>query len=162
MASQVGQDTGAASGEASSIPGVDRPTLIGTLVFLAIGLGLLTGAGFAARSARAFRDWRVVEGTVQGTSEGPDRHGEWVCRTTVEWTGTNGQKHLYDTYPGCSEHVERGAKLPLRVDPSDPDTVTTGSPEVRWISPAILGVMGVVFTGIATRVAARAARKRIA
>jgi hypothetical protein len=145
---------------------MDRSNLIGSAVFLFIGLGLLSASGYAANSILAERQarleregWPVVEGTVTQVYAGRDQAGETSYRTTIEWTGPDGQRHEQISYPGRSCSLTEGQRLPMHYDPADPSRASREGGSEDWMVCLILAAMGLVFAGIAVRVTVDAWRR---
>jgi len=146
---------------------VNRPTLIGTLVFLVIGLGLLTGSLFAAQHARqdeatraAHAAWPQADAMVVQMSQERDNRGEPLYRVVVAWSGPDGHKYQETTFPGTSYTYVVGQKIPARYDPVNPAILEREYTGGRWTLTAFLALMGSVFAGIAIRVALAARLKK--
>lgn len=129
--------------------------LILALVFLPVGLGLLTGGGFAYRSARYLVDHAArAQGTVLGLEEHVSRDSDgdisvtyrpWVRFTTAEGRTL---EFLSDTGTNPPSYHE-GDTTPVLYLPEAPDRSAQieGGFE-QWGLTLILGFLGAVFTGI--------------
>lgn len=122
-------------------------------VFLAIGLLLLGGAGFAAWSEVGFRavaaetDGRVVE---LRPSTSRDRDGRVSTTYAAVFTFTLPDDRVIRVTPGSSSNppcCSMGEVVRVRYDPERPERAQIVGFLSSWLVTLILGVLGMVFTG---------------
>ncbi len=130
---------------------------IGTLVFLAIGLGLFAGVTLMVRSSNAFHARAIpVSGVVLEVADFRNQTGDLSYRVIFEWTAPDGQKRQSNLYAQTEDAYSVGEKLSLLIDPQSPDAPPVGAGRGNlWLAVGILGILGVGFAGIAIKVMLR-------
>lgn len=122
-------------------------------LLLVVGLGLLTGAGFAAKSELDFRkiavetDGRVVE-MIPHTSRDSDGRTSRTYTPVLTFNLPNGKEvrvegSVASNPPCCSV----GDAVRVRYDPARPERAAMVGFMESWFVAVLLGGMGAVFTG---------------
>jgi Protein of unknown function (DUF3592) len=143
----------------------DRASKIVGGVFFVVGLGLLTGAYFSGRRQYAIlKNWPKVDATVTKSevTSGRDNDNTTMYGTEVEFhytvSGKEYQTPATSSYKTSSyTEMKRQADIfavgtthALLYNPSDPNDIRydAGYNFSFFLLPAILGGMGVIFTGV--------------
>lgn len=115
-------------------------------LFSVIGLALLAAAFFLAQRAfEAQRDWIRVEGTIVGYADGE------TDAPIVEYQTPGGEKRTVTGLLSSSPRAgEVGDRVPVLINPEDPDIVRLGTPLELWFAPGLFGAIGGVFFLIGT------------
>jgi hypothetical protein len=115
-------------------------------IFSLIGWAMLAGAVFIAlRADEARREWIRVEGVIvdytQGETDAP----------IVEYEAPNGETRRVTGGVSTNPRAGKvGDRVPVLINPADPDDVRLGTALELWFVPGLLGGMGGVFVVIGT------------
>jgi len=125
-------------------------------LFSLIGVGLLVGAFLLAQQAvEAQRDWIRVEGTIVAFSDGETQ------APIVEYQAPDGRTRTVTGGISSNPRAgELGDRVPVLINPDDPEIVRLGTPLELWFAPGLLAGIGSVFlvVGALAQGAAGAAR----
>jgi hypothetical protein len=125
-----------------------RPWLF-TAIFLAVGLGLLSGGIYSFLSTRTFiGDAVSARGVVIDLEEHWDSgDNSYTYYPRVRFQTENGDAHRFTGDVGSSPPAfDVGEAVQVLFDPSDPSAARIDSFMQLWFTSLILGGMGVVFS----------------
>lgn len=135
-----------------------NPQISGPLVFGVIGVSLIAlGSVIALDSYRFIQQADSVVGEVISIDESYNRANEGSMTKTytpkVRFRSSQGQ--VIEFYGPSSNYIDyqQGERIELRYLPEEPEKVRIKGFDKFWLAAAILLLIGVVFTGIALRVA---------
>lgn len=115
-------------------------------LFAWIGWAMLAGAFFfALRADEARRAWIRVEGTIVDYTDGE------TDAPIVEYESPSGETRSVTGAISSSPRAGQvGDRVPVLVNPENPDIVRLGTPLELWFAPGLLGGVGGVFVLIGT------------
>ncbi len=132
--------------------GVQVGKIVGIL-FMSIGLIMLVVVIYLYNSHQQFEERaKAVKGTVTAYQDYQSKNDDGSFTTmytpTFEYE-FNGQsyKHVSSTSTSNKE-FEIGQTVNILVDPEDPKEILVNSFMEKWFVPLLLGIMGIVFSGI--------------
>jgi hypothetical protein len=130
-------------------------------IFLAVGTGLLLGAGHTYRSNAAFDAEAIAaEGTVVDLASYV-KEGSTFYRPVVEFTDRQGRTiRISGSSASTTPSHRRGDRLEVRYPPQAPEEARLETWSDRWFGIALLGGMGIVFAGVGTSLVIVALRIR--
>jgi hypothetical protein len=126
-------------------------------LFAWIGWALLAGAFFLAlRADEARREWIRVEGTIIDYTDGE------TDAPIVEYQAPTGETRTVTGQVSSNPRAGKvGDRVPVLINPENPDIVRLGTPLELWFAPGILGGIGGVFVVIGTLAAGGAGAGRL-
>ena len=148
--------------------GARVPKLVGT-IFILIGIGLLVGAGWSGhRQYTILKSWPTGEAEVEKSEviRYRDSEGDTMYRAAIDFRYTvNGKEYstpASSSYSSSSfNEMKRkvdtyapGTRHPVRYNPTDPSDMRfdVGYNFGFFFLPVLLGIMGLVFTGVSVGV----------
>lgn len=112
------------------------------LIALALGLGLLTGAGFFARNARQLTTaGERVPGMVVDFQRRSSKGGSSEY-PVIEFAATTGETHRFTT-SGAGDYA-KGEKVDVLYHPGDPDSAKVDAFMELWLGALALGGFGLL------------------
>jgi hypothetical protein len=132
------------------------------LVFGLIGLGLLTGAYFAAKSEITFRTGAVTAlGKVVDLVPTVDSRRRTFYEPVFEFTDRNDRVHrITGSLASNPPSYERGEIVTVRYKPQNPESAHLAGFMNTWFTALVCGGLGIVFTSIAAGFLIYAIRRR--
>ncbi|MDZ7627412.1 MAG: DUF3592 domain-containing protein [Parvularculaceae bacterium] len=111
------------------------------LIFSVIGWSLLAGAFFLAVQAdEARREWIRVDGEIVDFTDGE------TDAPIVEYVAPNGSRSRITGKISSSPRAGQvGDRVPVLINPDDPEITRLGTPLELWFAPGLLGAIGGVF-----------------
>ncbi len=110
-------------------------------LFALLGWALLAGAFFLAlRADEARREWMRVEGEIIGFTDGD------TDAPIVSYEAPGGETRTF--IGAISSNPRAGAvgdRVPVLINPENPEIVRLGTPLELWFAPGLLGFIGGVF-----------------
>ncbi len=115
-----------------------------------IGWLLISIAFFLAlRADDARRNWIRVEGEIVGFTS--NREDEGTQAPIVDYRSPQGEPRRVEGEVASQPRAgKRGDRVPVLINPADPETVRLGTPLELWFAPGILGAIGVVLVLVGT------------
>lgn len=115
-------------------------------LFAWIGWALLAGAFFfALRAEEARREWIRVEGTIVDYTDGE------TGAPIAEYVTPDGETRTVTGGVSSNPRAGKaGDRVPVLINPENPEIVRLGTPLELWFAPGLLGGMGGVFVLIGT------------
>ena len=122
-----------------------------------IGWALLALAFFLAlRADEARREWIRVEGEIVGFA------GDDSRAPVVEYVTPEGETRRKTGDVASNPRAGKvGDRVPVLINPDDPETVRLGTPLELWFLPGLLGAMGGLFVMVLTLTSAAAGGGRL-